>query len=90
MILRESTEASDIIKEIFYLSTHIFGMMPYNIKFHLMVNLIYLSQHLCYFRRLVLYGGEGNVTSLQCSCLENPREGRAWWAAVYGATQSRT
>ena len=25
-----------------------------------------------------------------CSCLENPRDGRAWWAAVYGVTQSRT
>ena len=28
--------------------------------------------------------------SLQCSCLENPRDGVAWWAAVYGVTQSRT
>ena len=27
---------------------------------------------------------------LQCSCLENPRDGEAWWAAVYGITQSRT
>ena len=27
---------------------------------------------------------------LQCSCLENPRDGGAWWAAVYGVTQSRT
>ena len=34
--------------------------------------------------------GEGNGNSLQCSCLENPRDGGAWWAAVYGATQSRT
>ena len=34
--------------------------------------------------------GEGNVTPLQCSCLENPRDGGAWWAAVYGITQSRT
>ena len=90
MILRESIEARDIIKEIFYLSTHIFGMMPYNIKFHLTVNLIYLSQHLCYFRRLVLYGGEGNVTSLQYSCLENPMDGGAWWAAVHGVTKSQT
>ena len=32
MILRESIEASDIIKEIFYLSTRIFGMMPYKYK----------------------------------------------------------
>ena len=31
--------------------------------------------------------GEGNGTPLQCSCLENPRDGEAWWAAVYGVTQ---
>ena len=34
--------------------------------------------------------GEGNGNPLQCSCLENPREGGAWWAAVSGVTQSRT
>ena len=28
--------------------------------------------------------GEGNGNPLQCSCLENPRDGGAWWAAVYG------
>ena len=31
---------------------------------------------------------EGNGGPLQCSCLENPRDGGAWWAAVYGVTQS--
>ena len=34
--------------------------------------------------------GEGNGNSPQCSCLENPRDGGAWWAAVYGVTQSWT
>ena len=34
--------------------------------------------------------GEGNGNPFQCSCLKNPRDGRAWWAAVYGAAQSRT
>ena len=34
--------------------------------------------------------GEGNGTPPQYSCLENPRERGAWWAAVYGVTQSRT
>ena len=34
--------------------------------------------------------GEGNGNPLQCSCLENPKDGGAWWAAVYGVTQSRT
>ena len=34
--------------------------------------------------------GEENGNPLQCSCLENPRDGGAWWASVYGVTQSRT
>ena len=33
---------------------------------------------------------EGNGNPLQCSCLENPRDEGAWWAAVYGVAQSRT
>jgi len=36
------------------------------------------------------HNGEGNGNPLQCSCLENCRDGRAWWAAVYGVAQSRT
>ena len=34
--------------------------------------------------------GEGNGYPLQCSCLENPRDGGAWWAAIYGVAQSQT
>ena len=34
--------------------------------------------------------GEGNGNPLQCSCLENPRDKGAWWAAIYGVAQSRT
>ena len=34
--------------------------------------------------------GEGSGNPLQYSCLENPRDGGAWWAAVYGVAQSRT
>ena len=34
--------------------------------------------------------GEGNGNPLLCSCLENPRDGGAWWASVYGITQSQT
>ena len=34
--------------------------------------------------------GEGNGNPLQCSCLENPRDGGAWWAAIYGVAQSWT
>ena len=34
--------------------------------------------------------GEGNGNPLQCSCLENPRDDGAWWAAIYEVAQSRT
>ena len=34
--------------------------------------------------------GEGNGNPLQCSCLENPRDGGAWWAAIYRVAHSRT
>ena len=34
--------------------------------------------------------GEGNGNPLQCSCLENPRDGGAWWAAISGVAQSWT
>ena len=34
--------------------------------------------------------GEGNGNPLQCPCLENPRDGGAWWAAVYGVAQNQT
>ena len=34
--------------------------------------------------------GGGNGNPLQCSCLENPRDGGAWWSATYGVAQSRT
>ena len=42
-----------------------------------------------YMYPLYLYG-EGNGNPLQCFCLENPRDGGAWWAAVYGVAQSWT
>ena len=34
--------------------------------------------------------GEGNDTPLQCSCLNNPRDGGTWWAAVHGVAKSQT
>ena len=40
--------------------------------------------------KLMSIMGEGNGTPLQCSCLENPRDRGAWWAAVYGVAESRT
>ena len=43
-----------------------------------------------HFHFSLSYIGEGNGNPLQCSCLENPRDGGAWWAAVYGVAQSQT
>ena len=43
-----------------------------------------------YLHTCLLPMGEGNGNPLQYSCLENPRDGGAWWAAVYGVAQSWT
>ena len=43
-----------------------------------------------HFHFSLLCIGEGNGNPLQCSCLENPRDSGAWWAAVYGVAQSWT
>ena len=48
---------------------------------------IYLPRSICIYTSFL---GEGNGNPLQCSCLENPRDRGAWWAAVYGVAQSRT
>ena len=48
-----------------------------------------MTERLHFHFSLSRIGGR-NGNPLQCSCLENPRDGGAWWAAVYGVTQSRT
>ena len=48
---------------------------------------IHQQIYLLYFK---LYSGEGNGTPLQYSCLENPMDRGAWWAAVHGVATSRT
>ena len=50
--------------------------------------LLWLTHSLKESRHLLI--GEGNGNPLQCYCLENPRDGGAWWAAVYGVAQSQT
>ena len=49
-----------------------------------------LQHNLVVIMSASILSGEGNGNPLQCSCLENPRDSRAWWAAVYGVTQSQT
>ena len=46
--------------------------------------------HILFSENLYVSNGEGNGTPFQYSCLENPMDGGAWWAAVYGVTQSQT
>ena len=41
------------------------------------------------FKGIICDYGEGNGTLLQYSCLENPMDGKAWWAAVHGVSQSQ-
>ena len=50
------------------------------------------GHHLDHSINILLYliYGKGNGTPLQYSCLENPMDGGAWWAAVHGVTKSRT
>ena len=48
-----------------------------------------MTQRLHFHFSLSCIGGV-NGNPFQCSCLENPRDGGAWWAAVYGVAQSRT
>ena len=51
---------------------------------------IWIGLERLHFDFSLSYIGEGNGNPLQCSCLENPRDGGAWWAAAYGVAQSRT
>ena len=66
----------------------------FNMLFRWVIAFLPRSKHLLiswpHFREDVVPHGEGNGNPLQCSCLENPRDGGAWWAAVYGVAQSWT
>ena len=55
-------------------------------------NLLYIYILDIYRYRYIYTGlnGEGNGTPLQYSCLENPMNGGAWWAAVHGVAKSQT
>ena len=51
---------------------------------------LYLDRSLLYLLTMHFISGEGNGNPLQCSCLESPMDGGAWWAAAYGVAQSHT
>ena len=55
-----------------------------------MLATFFLNTKILLYLDNVYHLGEGNGNPLQCSCLENPRDGGTWWAAVYGVAQSQT
>ena len=63
-----------------------------NIHYSLLVSIYYAiwTTERLHFHFSFLCIGEENGNPLQCSCLENPRDGGAWWAAVCGVIQSQT
>ena len=62
-------------------------ILPNNLFYYLRFG---LCQNLMTNEEKIIRPGEGNGTPLQCSCLENPMDRGAWWAAVHGVTKSRT
>ena len=58
------------------------------LKFYVIRKKIFWS--LSELKNISVWNGEGNGTPLQDSCLENPMDGGAWWAAAHGVTKSRT
>ena len=71
---------------MFYLHTYTISLNPSN--YYIRLKQIGRSQIFALgFRHFI---GEGNGIPLQYSCLENPMDGGAWWAAVHGVAESRT
>ena len=68
------------------------GLIVFILHLHLLVHGVTKSRTRLHFHFHFSLSciGAGNGNPLQCSCLENPRDGGAWWAAVYGVAQSRT
>ena len=65
--------------------------LRYLMRLQLYVSWGYNQMKIClHFHFSLSCIGEGNGNPLQCSCLENPRDGGAWWAAIYGIAQSWT
>ena len=75
-----------------YLGSKLYSSQSSNtfpLQFQPPVEVKYVN-HILYNENLYMSNGGGNGTPLQYSCLENPMDGGAWWAAVHGVTESRT
>ena len=77
MKLHQKVRGGKKIKEILY-TKHTYTHIP-----------TLMDAYLC-FDHVTFRNGEGNGNPLQRSCLENPRDGEAWWAAVHWVAQSQT
>ena len=84
-------------KSLFYISVSLLLSCIQGYHYHLSKFLIYVlvycigdTTELLHFHSSLLCIGEGNGNPLQYSCLENPRDGGAWWAALYGVADSDT
>ena len=94
---RDRTQASHIVGRFFTIwATRAVGYYFYPIRQSLLFSwCVYTTyiEHNCWCVDLDLFlslcSGEGNGTPLQYSCLENPMDGGAWWAAVHGVTKSQ-
>ena len=91
---------------LFYVGTAQFSLTDLQgIPIHKIFHLFYILSNTWYYQVVLILailngmpkkillswiGGEGNGTPLQYSCLENPMDGGAWWAAVHGVAQSQT
>ena len=73
----------------FYFSTQKFFCVISSLIFTPLFSLVSLPQTLIW-KDVIYISGEGSGTPLQYSCLENPMDGGAWWAAVHGVAGSRT
>ena len=81
LLHKKGKEATKVLMFLWWL-TCLTTVYPKPKCFHILGALICWVLDTCF--------GEGNGNPLQCSCLENPMDGGAWWAAVYGVAQSRT
>ena len=61
-----------------------------NVNIHILLQSFFLRFTIVIYVYIIIQYGESNGTPLQYSCLENPMDGGAWWAAVHGVAKSRT
>ena len=78
------------VPKIKKIKTKTFSWLMHSHRNTCQVRNIFSLSTICAYEQYLCGSGEGNGTPLQYSCLENPMNGGAWWAAVHGVTTSRT